>query len=264
MSREHLRTTFDTVAADYQRARPDYPADLYTDLLTMTGIEPPANLLEVGCGPGKATIPLARLGFRITAVELGAALAGEARRELRDFPAVSVVTAPFETWRPGDDSPFDLLYAATAWKWIDPRLKYDRAAALLPSGGHLAVWDAQHAFPEDFDPFFTEIQRVYDEMGEGDGAAWPPPTPEEQPDPTAAEFEGSGQFAVVGTRRHVWARKYTAEEYIALLDTFSGHIAMQASKREHLYGEVRRLLAVRPDGRLTRHWLAVLTVGRRL
>ncbi|MFI7536487.1 class I SAM-dependent methyltransferase [Streptosporangium sp. NPDC049376] len=264
MSREHLRTTFDTVAADYQRARPDYPADLYTDLLTMTGIEPPANLLEVGCGPGKATIPLARLGFRITAVELGAALAGEARRELRDFPAVSVVTAPFETWRPRDDSPFDLLYAATAWKWIDPRLKYDRAAALLPSGGHLAVWDAQHAFPEDFDPFFTEIQRVYDEMGEGDGAAWPPPTPEEQPDPTAVEFEDSGQFAVVGTRRHVWARKYTAEEYIALLDTFSGHIAMQASKREHLYGEVRRLLAVRPDGRLTRHWLAVLTVGRRL
>ncbi|MFD0883590.1 class I SAM-dependent methyltransferase [Streptosporangium algeriense] len=264
MSRERLRTTFDTVAAAYQRARPDYPAGLYTDLLTATGIEPPANLLEVGCGPGKATLPLARLGFRITAVELGAALAEEARRELRDFPAVSVVTAPFETWWPRDGASFDLLYAATAWKWIDPRVKYGRAAALLPPGGHLAVWDAQHAFPRDFDPFFTEIQRVYDDMGEGDGAAWPPPTPEEQPDPTVAEFEDSGRFEVVATRRHVWAREYTAEEYIALLDTFSGHIAMPSAKREHLYGEVRRLLAARPDGRLTRHWLAVLTIGRRL
>ncbi|MEV4096048.1 class I SAM-dependent methyltransferase [Streptosporangium saharense] len=264
MSREHLRTTFDTVATAYQRARPDYPAGLYADLLAATGIEPPANLLEVGCGPGKATLPLARLGFRITAVELGAALAEEARRELRDFPAVSVITAPFETWRPKDDTPFDLLYAATAWKWLDPQVKYGRAAALLPPGGHLAVWDAQHAFPPDFDPFFTEIQQVYDEMGEGDGAAWPPPPPEDQPDLTAAEFEDSGRFTVVGTWRYVWAREYTAEEYIALLDTFSGHIAMPPAKREHLYEEVRRLLAARPDGRLTRHWTAALTVGRRL
>lgn len=264
MSREHLRTTFDTVATAYQRARPDYPAGLYADLLAMTGLEPPANLLEVGCGPGKATLPLARLGFRITAVELGAALAEEARRELRDFPAVSVVTAPFEMWRPAKDTLFDLLYAATAWKWLDPQVKYGRAAALLPPGGHLAVWDAQHAFPPDFDPFFTEIQRVYDEMGEGDGAPWPPPPPEDQPDPTAAEFETSGWFTVVGTRRYVWAREYTAEEYIALLDTFSGHIAMPPAKRDHLYEEVRRLLAVRQNGRLVRHWTAVLTVGRRL
>lgn len=61
----------------------------------------------------------------------------------------------------------------------------------------------------------------------------------------------------------MWALRYTAEEYLALLDTFSGHIAMAPDRRAHLYDEVRRLLAARPDGRLTRHWTAVLTVGRR-
>jgi SAM-dependent methyltransferase len=258
-----LRTTFDSAASLYQEARPDYPEALYADLLAMTGLRPPAHLLEVGCGPGKATLPLARRGFRITAVELGAALAAQARRHLAAFPGVSVVTSSFEEWEPPEES-FDLVYAATAWAWVDPEVKYAKAASVLRPGGHLAVWDAGHAFPPGFDPFFTEIQRVYDEIGEGDGSPWPPPPPQEWPDPTAADLEASGRFAVAGTRRHVWARRYTAAGYLALLDTFSGHIAMEPARREHLYQAVRRLLAERPDGRLTRHWLAVLTVGRRL
>ncbi|MGI8336716.1 class I SAM-dependent methyltransferase [Actinomadura scrupuli] len=264
MSREHrLRATFDRAAALYQDARPDYPAELYSDLLAIAGVEPPAHLLEVGCGPGKATLPLARMGFRITAIELGDALAAEARHRLAELADASVITSSFEGWEPPTGVLFDLIYAATAWKWVDPEAKYAKASALLTQGGHLAVWDAGHAFPTDFDPFFTEIQQVYEQIDEGDGGPWPPPPPEDQPDSTAAEFEDSGHFTVVGTRRYVWARRYTADEYIALLETFSGHIAMEPAKREYLYREVRRRLAARPDGRLTRHWSAVLTIGRR-
>ncbi|MFA1540505.1 class I SAM-dependent methyltransferase [Actinomadura monticuli] len=265
MSRDRrLRVTFDRAAAIYQDARPDYPAGLYSDLLAVTGLETPGNLLEVGCGPGKATLPLARMGFRITAVELGDALAAEARHRLADFVGVSVITSSFEDWRPPTGALFDLVYAATAWKWVDPQVKYAKAAALLAQGGHLAVWDATHAFPPGFDPFFTDIQQVYDEIGEGDGGPWPPPAPEEQTDPNAGEFEASGHFTVVGARRYLWALRYTADQYIVLLQTFSGHIAMEPSIREHLYREIRHRLAARPDGLLTRHWSAVLTIGRRL
>ncbi|MEW9527746.1 trans-aconitate 2-methyltransferase [Microbispora sp. NPDC049125] len=265
MSRDfRLRATFNRAAAIYQDARPDYPAELYSDLLAMTGVTPPAHLLEVGCGPGKATLPLARMGFRITAIELGDALAAEARRRLAGFAGVSVITSSFEDWEPQAGARFDLVYAATAWKWVDPEVKYGKAAALLAQGGHLAVWNADHAMPADFDPFFTQIQKVYEEIGERHDGPWPGPPPEERTDPMAAEFDASGHFAVVGTKLYVWALRYTADEYIALLDTFSGHIAMEPAKREHLYQEIRRRLAERPDGRLTRHWWAVLTVGRRL
>ncbi|GII77629.1 methyltransferase type 11 [Sphaerisporangium rufum] len=262
MSRERLRTTFDQAAARYQDARPEYPAALYADLLELTGTARGARLLEVGCGPGKATLPLARQGFRITAVELGAALAAEARRNLAAFPDVSVVTSSFEEWRPPAGERYDLVYAATAWKWVGP-VKYAKAAGVLRPGGRLAVWAAGHANPADADPFFTEIQRVYQEIGEGHDGTWPPPPPEDEPDPTPAEFEASGLFTVVATRRYVWALEYTAEQYLALLDTFSGHIAMAPARRAHLYAEIRRLLAARPDGRLTRHWWAPLTIGRR-
>ncbi|MCP2354458.1 SAM-dependent methyltransferase [Nonomuraea thailandensis] len=258
-----LRATFNRAADTYQSARPDYPPDLYADLLAATALDPPAHLLEVGCGPGKATLPLARMGFRITAIELGDALAAKAREHLARFPGVSVITSSFEEWEPPAGARFELLYAATAWKWVAPEAKYAKAAGLLADGGHLAVWNADHAFPEGFDPFFTDIQKVYDELGEGDGSPWPPPRPEERPDSMAAEIEASGHFTVTGTKLYVWALRYTADEYIALLDTFSGHIAMDPDKRGRLYREIRRLLAARPDGRVTRHWSAVLTVARR-
>ena len=43
--------------------------------------------------------------------------------------------------------------------------------------------------------------------------------------------------------RHVdWETTYDADGYLALLDTFSGHIAMEDAKRAHLYAEIRRRL----------------------
>ena len=83
--RERLRQTFDRAAVLYDRVRPDYPEALFDDLITVAGLTPGDRLLEVGCATGKATRPLARRGFRITCVELGAELAAAARRNLAGF-----------------------------------------------------------------------------------------------------------------------------------------------------------------------------------
>lgn len=262
--RELLRQTFNRAAAQYQEARPEYPGELYAALVSLAGLRPEADsLCEVGAGPGKATIPLARRGFRITCVELGAALAGEASRNLAGFDRVTVVNADFETWRPASPEAFGLVFAATAWHWIDPEIRYLKAWELLKPGGHLAFWEAVHVFPDGGDPFFREIQDVYDEINEG----MPPGSgfarPDELPDSTA-EIEASGLFTGVAVRRFDWEIRYTAEAYIRLLDTFSGHIAMAAWQRDRLYGEIRRRLAARPDGQLRRHWGAMLHVARKV
>ena len=257
-----LRATFDSAAARYQSARPDYPSALFDDLISLTGISPANRLLEVGCGPGKATVPLARRGFRITAIELGPDLAEQARVNLASFPGSSVVTASFEDWAPTLGRRFNLIYAATSWHWVDPEIRCAKAAGLLRPGGHLAVWGAGHAFPDDFDPIFAAIQAVYEGMGEDHPGEWPPPPPDLEAD-ASAELAASGRFELVGVRRYLWSVRYSADAYLALLDTFSGHIAMAPAKRNHLYAEIRRLLAARPDGQLTRHWSSVLTVGKR-
>lgn len=260
--RAELRATFDSAAGIYQRARPEYPAEVYAELIRLTALPPRARLLEIGCATGKATLPLARRGHPITCLEIGAGLAAQARRNLAAFAGVEVIEAAFETWQPAAGTGFDLVFAATAWHWIDPAVRCRRAWELLRPGGHLALWNALHVVPAGGDPFFAEIQEVYDEIGEGlpPGQAWI--RPGELPG-DRAEIEASGLFTGVVTRQFDWEVRYTAEEYIGLLGTFSGHIAMSQWQRDRLYGEIRRRLAGRPDGTVRRHWGCVLQVARR-
>lgn len=84
--RERLRTTFDQAAELYQDARPEYPEELFNRLMDVVGLRPGDRVLEVGAGSGKATLPLARRGLRITAIEPGPALAARARNNLAGYP----------------------------------------------------------------------------------------------------------------------------------------------------------------------------------
>jgi len=258
--RERLRQTFGRAAQLYDRVRPEYPGALFDDLITLAGLAPGDRLLEVGCATGKATRPLARRGFRITCVELGAELAEVARENLAGFD-VQVVQATFEDWRA--PAPFGLVYAATAWHWVDPAVRYRRAWQALRPGGHLAFWAAEHVFPDGGDPFFRELQDIYDEIGEG----LPPGAQFLRPGELAddrAGIEASGLFEVTAVRQYDWERVYPAGEYIELLNTFSGHLAMADWKRSRLFGEISRRLALRRDHMVRRHWGAVLHVARRL
>jgi SAM-dependent methyltransferase len=260
---EALRATFDTAADRYDRARPDYPEALFDELVSLCGLKTGDLVLEVGCGTGKATKALAARGPRVTCVELGAELASHARRNLAGVQDVEVVDAAFEVWKPPDGVAFDLVAAATSWHWVDAEVRYRKAWEVLRPAGWLAFWSATHVFPDKGDPFFKEIQPVYEEIGEGlpPDSIWP--RPGELPD-QRAEIENSGLFGDVVVRQFDWEVTYDAKSYIDLLQTFSGHIAMRPWQRERLFGEIRRRLSKRTDGLVRRHWGAVLHVARRI
>lgn len=258
-TRESLGGSFDTVADAYDDARPDYPAELFDELVELADLKSGDRLLEVGCGTGKATLPLLQRGFSVVCIERGANLAARARERLAGLP-VELHVGTFESWD-GVPGGFDLVFVATAWHWIDPQVRYRKAHEQLRPGGHLAFWSAMHAYPEGFDPFFSEIQEVYNELGEEWQGEWPPPPPDQMYD-EQEEILASGLFERVEVRRFVWDALYTAEEYIALLGTFSGHIAMPQPKLSRLCGEIRRRVAQRPDPRLRRHWCSILHVAR--
>jgi len=92
-----------------------------------------------------------------------------------------------------------------------------------------------------------------------EGAAFPPG---ELPD-EREQVERSGLFDTMDVFHFDWEIAYDTEGYLRLLDTFSGHIAMQPWQRERLYSEIRRRLGERADGRVRRGWGAVLHVARR-
>jgi len=100
------------------------------DDLAAAVVAPGARVLEIGCGTGQATVPLAERGYRIVAVELGTDMAAVARRNLAAFDAVEVVTAAYEEW-PLPGEPFDVVFSATAFHWIDPAVRVSKSADAL-------------------------------------------------------------------------------------------------------------------------------------
>jgi hypothetical protein len=52
---------------------------------------------------------------------------------------------------------FALVFAATAWQWVDPAVRYQRAWELLRPAAHLAFWGAAHVLAETIDPVFVEL-----------------------------------------------------------------------------------------------------------
>jgi SAM-dependent methyltransferase len=259
--RERLKRIFDQDPALYDRARPRYPEQLFDDLFVLGGLEPGDAVLEIGCGTGQATSALARRGCRVVCVEIGEGLATVARRNLAQFPNVEVVTCAFERWE-SSGTAFSMVFAATSWHWLDPNVRYLKAASVLKSGGRLAIVSGGHAFPEGFDSFFTDIQACYNAIGEGVGQ-WPPARPNDVAS-ESADIERSGLFGEVHVRRYLRAIEYTASEYIDLLNTYSDHRSIEPSRRDPLYAEIRRQIDARSGGRIRKHYLNILNVARLL
>jgi SAM-dependent methyltransferase len=241
-----LAATFDSVAELYERARPVYPDQLFADLAVSAGLPAPdAAVLEIGAGTGKATRGLLARGWRVVALEPGAELTAVARRVLGGLGDVEIVQSSFEQWEPGTRQKFDLVLAATSWHWLDPGSAYRRAAGLLRPQGHLAIVATEHVLPPGGDDFFRQVERAYEEVGMSDGLGGPvPPEAIEAPDVEA--IRSSGFFDLTAVHRYVWSQEYSADEYLALLSTYSGHIAASPEQRRTLFTRIRALIGDRP------------------
>jgi SAM-dependent methyltransferase len=256
--RHRLRATFDRVADLYDAARPSYPDTVFDDLVALGRVPPGGRVLEIGCGTGQATLPLARRGFEIVCVELGAALAEAARRKLAGFPHVRVVNARFEEWEP--ERELDAVVAFTAFHWVDPDARFAKPARILRSGGALAVVDTQHVRREGGDPFWLDVQEDYDAVV---------PHPDNRPSPLAhevadrrAEMEATGLFRAVEVRQHLWDVTYTADEYVAVIATYSPNLVLDDATRARLFERIHR--RIERQGTVTKTYLATLSVATTL
>jgi SAM-dependent methyltransferase len=128
---------FNEVPALYDQVRPSYPDALFADLVSVTAVDAFSSVLEIGCGTGQATRPLAQLRCPLAAIEPGVEMANMARQRLARFPNVAVETATFETWDHRERR-FHLVVAASSWHWIEPSVGWTRAHHVLHPGGWLA------------------------------------------------------------------------------------------------------------------------------
>lgn len=257
-----LRKTFEEAPELYDRVRPGYPDELSDDLARLAGLRKGARVLELGSGTGQATMSLAGRGYEVVAVELGAGLADVAKRKLALFPTVTVVNSAFEAWGLPTE-PFDVVFAATSFHWIDPAVRVLKSADALRPGGALAVVSTHHVTGGD-EQFFADVQRCYER--------WDPETPPGGLGLSAAtdvpsdrdEFDASGRFGRVVFRRYEHEQTYSTTEYRDLLLSYSGHRAMEPAAQRGLLACIAQLIDERYGGRIAKCYMNELAVAHKL
>jgi SAM-dependent methyltransferase len=256
--RHLLRATFDDSPELYDRSRAVAPPRLFDDLVALARLGPGARLVEIGCGTGQATLPLAERGFEIVGIELGENLAGLARRKLAPFPRVRIVIASFEQWQPAGDG-YDGVVSFNAFHWVDPEVRYAKSAEVLRPGGALAVMGSAFVVHDGADATWLALEEDYEAVV---GECEPRPHVDTLKD-RSGEFEAGGWFRNVVLRRYVWDVDFDADGYLDRLSTSSWHGRLAEDVRSELFERIRRRILAAPGQSIAPTTAAVLYVAER-
>lgn len=258
---EHLRSTFDGVASVYDEVRPGYPKRLFDDLANLTFTGAGAEVLEIGCGTGQATVDLARRGYHVLGVELGGNLARVAGCKVAQYPNARVLNSSFEEW-PLQQKSFDLVVSATAFHWIDPKVRYRKSAEALKAGGSLAlIWHRPE--PEESTEGFSKA------LSEAHREQAPELAEEQRPQrldwatDKAEDIERSGYFERPVQRCYRFGVEHDAGSYVRLMSTYSSHRALDEAKRQRLFAAVARLINTEYGGKVVEGYRSELYVARK-
>jgi SAM-dependent methyltransferase len=229
-------TLFAGAAAHYDRGRlPNAPelADAFEKAL---GLDGRGRLLDVGCGPGTVTLPLADLFQEVVGLDADAGMIREAQRLASER---GVMNARWVQGRAEDLSadlgPFDVVTFAASFHWMDRQLVAGIIRRMLEPDGAVVHVDNRHqddlalddALPAPPVERIAELRRAY--LGEdrraGQGIR------NSSPGDEAAVFRAAGfagpELVVVPDGRTIVR---SADDLVA--ETFS-----LSSSAPHLFGD---------------------------
>jgi trans-aconitate methyltransferase len=226
-----------------------------SDVIAFSEIPDGGSVLDIGCGTGQATRPFLARGYSAVCIDIGAHLIARAKSALADFTQVEFVVSPFEEWQ--TDRTFHLLISATAFRWLDPTVRYLKAASLLSHGGCLAVFSHRHK--NKGAGFFGAVQSVYRQHV----PEWSQPASPTNLEPCGQPEPGFDEFGEPIVKRYPWSAAYSAEQYVHLLNTYSDHIALRPDQKEMLFCDIARMIDEEYSGEVTKEYETVLEMRRR-
>ncbi len=219
--RSELAGSFGRAAAEYERARPGYPAAAVEWLLP----EGAGTVLDLGAGTGKLTRSLLERGLEAVAVEPSEQMRAKLAAEL---PGVRALGGTAEEI-PLADASVDAVVVAQAWHWVDESRALPEAARVLRAGGRLGlIWNIR----DESTPWVRRLTEVMHKSGaeialEGEVEIGPPFGPTES-------FELA------------WKRPMTLELLLEMVRSRSYVITAAAPEREAILAGVRELVEAEP------------------
>ena len=265
------RTLFDEIVVNYDKVRWNYPAELYADIFEYLG-SGHKKTLEIGAGTGKATAPFLKAGYEVAAVEMSANMTAFLVDRFKDQANFNVITTTFEDAVLQEDC-YDLIYAASAFHWIDAEIGCPKVYRLLKNGGVFALF-RNNAVQNENNETYEEIQKVYEKQYYSQYMRNDRPVKLSEMEyddflKPAEIYRGFRfeslelyGFKDISMKLYHETRTYGADEYITFLDTMSDHRALTEERRMALYTEIKEII-LRHGGQLKMDFIFQLYMGRK-
>ena len=203
--------SFETVAADYERYRPDYPEEALRWTAERLGLRPGACMLDVGAGTGKLARGLVALGFEVVAVEPGRQMLEQLRGAV---PEAEAHEGPAEAL-PLPDASVDAAVAGQAFHWFERgKALAELHRVVRPQGGLALLWN-----------WWDERDPLQHELGELIGYAGHEPYSED-------ELPGAPLFRELGRTVVETTEESTPEALVGYLSTASAFLTADQEERD--------------------------------
>lgn len=259
---EQRKNCYSTAADAYNRVRPRYPQHLINRAVEWAKLPDDAIILEVGCGPGNATVAFADLGFSMICLEPSQEMCRLAQQNCIQHPNVKIVNTSFEEWQL-ETRKFNAVLAASSFHWISPEIGYSKAAAALQDNGSLILlWNAFPIQPPD--NIYQLLQEVYQTHAPWLAQSESRSTQEESLSKFGQAVIESGLFKNLTCEQLTRESTHSVDDYLTLLSTSSLYIKLEAHKQQALFADLKEVLATNGITSISVSYLSALQVAQKI
>ena len=261
---------FDEIVVNYDKVRWDYPQQMFEDIFEYSGLGKGKKAIEIGAGTGKATTPVLNAGYDVTAVELGANMAKFIQEKHKEYKNFNVIVADFEDVILTEGI-YDLAYAASAFHWVTAEIGCPKVFRLLKPGGTFALL-RNNDYTADGEALYEEIQAAYEKHYLSHYTTKKRMVRQSNKDlmePSGIK-EGFGfedlstyGFGDIFLKFYEKTLTYSADDYIAFMDTMSPIRKLPEKNRTALYSEVKKAI-IKHGGYYSKDTVFTLYMGRKL
>jgi SAM-dependent methyltransferase len=254
---------FAGAAWHYARYRPGYPPVFLDDLTRCLGLDGTGRLLDLGCGTGQLTLPLAAHVAEAVGMDPEPDMLTEARRQAREQAVANVSWIQGNSADlPGGLGHFRLVTMGRSFHWMDRAQVLDALDAMVDDDGSLVIAnDSCLVRPTTpWQQAIEEIQRRFLPPDRHRG-----PTPAADTRQTHEQVLANSPFRQVNRQVYEFLRPWTIEQAIGYLYSTSLPLRRLLGDRQTAFEEAvtTTLLAIDDTGQFTEPVaLEVLTAAK--
>ena len=260
---EQRKNWYGNVADAYNKTRPRYPNELIDRVVEIAQLQKDAIILEVGCGPGIATIAFAQLGFSMVCLEPSQDACFLAQQNCTTYPSVEIANTTFEEWDLETEK-FHAVLAATSWHWVAPEIGYPKAAAALKDNGSLILlWNTE--LQPNYE-VYQVLNEVYQTQAPSLGRFHKDQRENQQEHliKFGQDIIDSGQFKNLVSEQLACEATYSIDDYLTLLSTYSPYIALEPQQRDSLFEGLREVLEKSCPNSIQLSYISAFNIAKKI